>query len=37
MHCYPLIHAENMSAMEIHPELCAVLGQNVMNKGTVRE
>jgi hypothetical protein len=32
------LHAENMSAVEIHCELCtAVYGQNVMSEGTVRQ
>jgi hypothetical protein len=26
-----------MSAIEIHHELCAVYGQNVMSEGTVRQ
>jgi hypothetical protein len=30
------LHGKNMSAAEIHCELCAVYGQNVMNEGTVR-
>jgi hypothetical protein len=30
------LHAKNMSAAEIHCELCAVYGQNVMSEGTVR-
>jgi hypothetical protein len=30
------IHAKNMSAGEIHHELCSVYGQNVMSVGTVR-
>jgi hypothetical protein len=31
------LHTKNMSAEEIHHELCAaVYGQNVMSKGTVR-
>jgi hypothetical protein len=28
------LHAKNMSAVEIHLELCMVYGQNVMNEGT---
>jgi transposase len=32
-----LLHANNMSAAEIHCELCAVYGQNVMSEGTVRQ
>jgi hypothetical protein len=31
------LHAKNMSAAEIHHELCAVCGQNVMSEGTVRQ
>jgi hypothetical protein len=31
------LHAKNMSAAEIHPELCTVYGQNVMSEGTVRQ
>jgi hypothetical protein len=31
------IHAKNMRAAEIHRELCAVYGQNVMGEGTVRQ
>jgi hypothetical protein len=30
-------HPENMSAAEIHCELCAVYGQNVMTEGTIRQ
>jgi hypothetical protein len=30
------LHAKNMNAVEIHCELCAVYGQNVMNEGPVR-
>jgi hypothetical protein len=33
----PFLHTKNMSAMEIHCELCAVHGQNVMSEGTVRQ
>jgi hypothetical protein len=29
------LHARNMSAAEIHRELCALYGQNVMSEGTV--
>jgi hypothetical protein len=29
--------AKNVSAVEIHHELCAVYDQNVMSKGTVRQ
>jgi hypothetical protein len=31
------LHAKNMSSAEIHQELCAVYGQNVMSEGTVRQ
>jgi hypothetical protein len=31
------IHAKNMSADEIHPQICMVYGQNIMNVGTVRQ
>jgi hypothetical protein len=32
------LHAKNMSAAEIHHELCVVVyGQNVMSEGTVRQ
>jgi hypothetical protein len=32
------LRAKNMSAAEIHHELCTVVyGQNVMNEGTVRQ
>jgi transposase len=31
------LHAKNMSASEIHHELSAVYGQNIMSEGTVRE
>jgi hypothetical protein len=31
------LHAINMSTAEMHQELCAVCGQNVMNNGTVRQ
>jgi hypothetical protein len=31
------LHAENMSAAEIHGELCAVYDQNVMSEGTVKK
>jgi hypothetical protein len=30
-----LLHAKDMSSVEIHRELCAVYGQNVMSEGTV--
>jgi hypothetical protein len=30
------LHDKDMIATEIHPELCAVYGQNVMSEGTVR-
>jgi hypothetical protein len=31
------LHAKNMSVAEIHRDLCAVYGQNVMSDGTVRQ
>jgi transposase len=32
------LHTKNMSAVEIHHELCAVVyGQNLMSEGTVRQ
>jgi hypothetical protein len=31
------LHDKNMNAAEIHRELCAVYGQNVMSEGTVRQ
>jgi hypothetical protein len=31
------LHAKNMSAAEIHHELCAVDSQNVTSEGTVRQ
>jgi hypothetical protein len=31
------LHAKNMSAAEIHSELCAVYGQNIMSEGGVRQ
>jgi transposase len=31
------LHAKNMSAEEIHRELCTVYGQNIMNEVTVRQ
>jgi hypothetical protein len=30
------LHGKNMHAVEIHHELCAVYGLNVMSEGTVR-
>jgi hypothetical protein len=33
--CYPLFHAKNFSAVEIHHELCAVQSQNVMSERNV--
>jgi hypothetical protein len=30
------LRVKSMSAAEIHRELCAVYGQNVMSEGTVR-
>jgi hypothetical protein len=32
-----ILHTENMSAAEIHRELCMVYSQNLMNEGTVRQ
>jgi hypothetical protein len=32
-----VIHAKNMNAMEIHSELCAVYGQNIINEGSIRQ
>jgi hypothetical protein len=32
-----VLHAKNMSAAEIHNELCVFYGQNVMSEGMVRE
>jgi hypothetical protein len=32
-----LLYAKNMNAAEIHRELCAVYGQNVMSEETVRQ
>jgi predicted transcriptional regulator len=31
------LHTKNMSAVEIHCELCLVYSQNVMSEGTVRQ
>jgi hypothetical protein len=31
------LHANNMSAMEIHRQLCAIYGQNAMSEGNVRQ
>jgi hypothetical protein len=31
------LHTKNMSAVEIHCELCAVYDQNVMSEGTIRQ
>jgi transposase len=31
------LHAKNMSAAEIHLELCVVYGQHVVSEGTVRQ
>jgi hypothetical protein len=31
------LHAKNMSAAEMHLELCAVYGQSVISEGTVRQ
>jgi hypothetical protein len=32
-----ILHAKNTSAAEIHHELCAVYGQNIMSERTVRQ
>jgi transposase len=32
-----LLYAKNMSAVEIHPELCMIYGQNIMSEGTIRQ
>jgi hypothetical protein len=32
-----ILHDKSMSAVEIHLELCAVYGQNVMNEEIVRQ
>jgi hypothetical protein len=31
------LHTKNISAVEIHPELCTVYPQNVMSEETVRQ
>jgi hypothetical protein len=31
------LHPKNMDVAEIHSQLCAVYGQNVMREGTVRQ
>jgi hypothetical protein len=31
------LHAKNMNVVEIHSELCAVYGQNIMSEGTIRQ
>jgi hypothetical protein len=31
------LHAKNVNAAEIHCELCAVYGQNLMSEGPVRQ
>jgi transposase len=31
------LHVKNISSAEIHLELCAVYGQNLMSEGTVRQ
>jgi hypothetical protein len=33
----PFLHVKNISAAEIHCELCTLYNQNVMRKGTVRQ
>jgi hypothetical protein len=32
-----ILHTENMSAAEIHNELCMVFGHNLMSEGTARQ
>jgi hypothetical protein len=32
-----VLDARNMSSLEIHCELCAVYGQNVMNAGFIKQ
>jgi hypothetical protein len=32
-----ILRAKNKSGAEIHRELCAIYGQNVMSEGTVRQ
>jgi hypothetical protein len=34
---FHFLHTQNMSAVEIHYELCEVYHQNVTNEGTVRQ
>jgi hypothetical protein len=31
------LHSKNISAVESHPELCAIYGQNIMSEETVRQ
>jgi hypothetical protein len=31
------LHSRNMSAVEVHLELCSVYDQNVVNEGTIRQ
>jgi hypothetical protein len=31
------LYAKNMSAAEIHRELCAVYGQNIVREGNIRQ
>jgi hypothetical protein len=31
------LHSKNMTFAEIHRELCAVYGQNIVNEGTVSQ
>jgi hypothetical protein len=35
--CHPFLRPRNMSAAEIHRELCTVYGHNGMSEGTVRQ
>jgi transposase len=32
-----VLHAKNMSAVEIHRELCALYNQNTMSEGNIRQ
>jgi hypothetical protein len=31
------LHTKSMTSADIHRELCAIYGQNVMSEGTVRQ
>jgi hypothetical protein len=37
IHAICFLHTKNMSAVELHRELCVIYGQNVMNEGTLRQ